>query len=73
MSAAVTAAVVAAITAIDARESLRAHSQSNASGTSAAPDALVSATAIISKSPQECYEFWRNPTNMTRISPMSSP
>jgi uncharacterized membrane protein len=69
-SAAVTAAVVAAITAIDTRESLRS-SQSNAvSTTGAAPDALVSASVIVGKSPQECYEFWRDPTNITRISPM---
>jgi len=67
MSAAVTAAVVGAITAIDTRESLRTSSSNTVSS---APDALVSASVIIGKSSQECYEFWRNPTNMTRISPM---
>lgn len=65
--AAVTAAVVAAITAIDTRESLR---NSRNESTTAAPDALVSASVIVGKSPQECYEFWRDPTHMTRISPM---
>jgi uncharacterized membrane protein len=69
-SAAVTAAVVAAITAVDARESLRSSHSNAASTTGAAPDALVSASVIVGKSPEECYEFWRDPTNMTRISPM---
>lgn len=66
LSAAVTTAVVAAITAIDVRESLRSSQQA----TSAAPDALASASVIVGKSAQECYDFWRDPTNMTRISPL---
>jgi len=69
-SAAVTAAVVAAITAIDTRESMRSSRAGDSIRQSAAPDALVSASVIVSKSPQECYDFWRNPLNMTRISPM---
>jgi len=69
-SAAVTAAVVGAITAIDIRESVRSRNSSGAAYERSAPDALVSASVIVGKSPQECYDFWRDPTNMTRISPM---
>jgi uncharacterized membrane protein len=70
MSAAVTAAVVAAIAAIDTRESLRSTRSGNTNQQAAASDVLVSASVIVSKSPQECYDFWRDATNMTRISPM---
>jgi len=66
LNAAVTTAVVAAITAIDVRESLRSSSRAP----SAAPDALVTASVIVGKSARECYDFWRDPTNMTRISPI---
>ncbi|MBS0419426.1 MAG: SRPBCC family protein [Proteobacteria bacterium] len=67
LNAAVATAVVAAITAIDVRESLRS---SDEKAPSAAPDALVTASVIVGKSTQECYDFWRDPTNMTRISPI---
>jgi uncharacterized membrane protein len=69
-SAAVTTAIVAAITAIDIRESLRSSPSSDDARTTAAPDALVSSSVIISKSPQECYGYWRDVSNMTRISPL---
>ena len=69
LSAAITMAVVAAITAVDARESLRRTQGAQSSG-STAPDALASASVLIARTPQECYEFWRDPTNMTRISPL---
>jgi uncharacterized membrane protein len=70
LSAAVTTAVVAAITAIDVRESLRSSISSDGRSAGSAPDALVTSSVIVGKSPQECYEFWRNVSNMTRISPM---
>jgi uncharacterized membrane protein len=70
LSAAVTTAIVAAITAIDVRESLRSSTDRAAERTDAAPDSVVTSTVIVAKSAQECYEFWRNPLNMTRISPM---
>jgi uncharacterized membrane protein len=60
----------AAITALDIRESLRSVSSNAGESTSAAPDSLVTSSVIVAKSRQECYEFWRNPSNMTRISPM---
>src|SRR4051794_16462084 len=70
LSAAITMAVVAAITAVHARESLRrTHNDAQSRG-STAPDAVVSASVVIARTAQECYEFWRNPTNMPRISPM---
>jgi uncharacterized membrane protein len=70
LSAGVTAAVVGAITAIDVRECLRSARSSANSRQGSAPDALISASIIVSKTSQECYDFWRDPENMTRISPM---
>jgi uncharacterized membrane protein len=71
LSAAITMAVVAAITVVDARESLRRTRSGAQSGEStAAPDAVVSASVVVARTAQECYEFWRDPTNMPRISPM---
>jgi len=69
LNTAVATAVVAAVTAIDARASIRSKSAA-ASVTGAAPDALVTASVIVGKSARECYDFWRDPTNMTRISPL---
>jgi uncharacterized membrane protein len=69
MSAAITTAVVALITVIDARESMR--SSNGAQGAvSTAPDAFASASVIVDKSAQECYSFWRDPTNLVKFSPM---
>jgi len=70
LSAAITMAVVAAITAVDARESLQRTQVGAQSRGSTAPDGLASASVVIARTAQECYEFWRDPTNMTRISPL---
>jgi uncharacterized membrane protein len=69
LSAAVATAVVAAITAIDTEQSIR--SSTGADGfPSAARDAFVTTSIIVGKSAQECYTFWRNPSNLSRFSPM---
>jgi uncharacterized membrane protein len=69
MSAAVATGVVAIISAIDARESLRSTNGVH-STISSAPNAFVSASVIVGKSAQECYSFWRDPTNLVKFSPM---
>jgi uncharacterized membrane protein len=68
-SAAVATAVVAVISAIDARESMRSSNGAHRT-ISSAPDAFASASVIIGKSAQECYNFWRDPTNLVKFSPM---
>lgn len=66
-------AVVAAITAIDVAASMRETSPGR-HGASARPvsraEPLVEHTIAINKSPQECYEFWRELSNIPKFSPM---
>jgi uncharacterized membrane protein len=69
LSAAVTTTIVALISAIDARESMRTNNGMQGS-ISAATDAFASASVIVDKSAQECYSFWRDPTNLVKFSPM---
>jgi uncharacterized membrane protein len=69
VSAAVTTAVVALISAVDARETVRASKGARLT-IGAATDAFASASVIVDKSKQECYSFWRDPTNLVRFSPM---
>jgi uncharacterized membrane protein len=70
MNAAITTAVVAAVTAADVAASVRSSIGTDPAGTISAPDAYVASSIIVNKSAQECYQFWRNPGNLTRISPM---
>jgi uncharacterized membrane protein len=64
-----TAAVVAAITAADV---VAAVQQSREGGTlpgrAASPDVYVDRTVIVNKTPQECYDFWKDLTNIPRFS-----
>ena len=60
-----TAAVVAAITVADLAASARAGSQPERVQRSA--DAAVSETLVVNKTPQACYEFWRNQANLGRF------
>jgi uncharacterized membrane protein len=60
---------VAAITAIDTRQSIRSSTGTETYPTSA-PDAFVATSIIVGKPAQECYAFWRNPANLSRFSPM---
>ena len=70
VSAAVATAVVAVITAIDTRESIRSSMRADEGSGSGAPDAFVTSSVIVGKSARECYDFWRDPSNLTRISRM---
>lgn len=64
-----TAAVVAAITAADVMAAVQ-HSREGGRlpGRAASPDVYVDRTVIVNKTPQECYEFWKNLSNVPRFS-----
>ena len=61
----VTAGVVGAITAADVAASTRAISVR--SHTQQYADTTLSESMVVNKTPQECYDFWRNQTNLTRF------
>jgi len=60
-----TAGVVAAITAADVTASIR--EPSRAARPRYAAEATLSETLVVNKTPQECYEFWRNQANLGRF------
>jgi uncharacterized membrane protein len=64
------AAVVGAITAADVVAAVE-HSRESGiiRGHATAPDVYVDRTVIINKTPQECYEFWKDLTNIPRFTP----
>jgi uncharacterized membrane protein len=62
---------VAAITAIDVVASLRESSRrSDAPARARVSEPLIEHTVAVNKSPQECYEFWRDLSNLPKFSPM---
>jgi uncharacterized membrane protein len=61
--------VVTAITAIDVMASLRQGSQQSAANRFvAAREPLSEHTVAVLKSPEECYAFWRDLSNLSRVS-----
>ena len=63
-------AAVAAITALDVAASLRETSRQRSAPLLRAREPLVEHTIIVGKSPQDCYAFWRNVSNLAKFSPM---
>ena len=63
---------VAAITALDVVASLRETSQPREAFRAAkgASEQLVEHTVTVNRSPQECYAFWRDVSNLSKFSPM---
>lgn len=63
---------VAAITAIDVAASLRETSQPRRAFRAgrAQKEALIEHTVGVNRSPQECYAFWRDVSNLPKFSPM---
>jgi uncharacterized membrane protein len=63
---------VAAITALDVAASLRETSQPRAVFRAArrVQEQLIEHTVGVNKSPQECYAFWRDVSNLPKFSPM---
>ena len=64
--------VVGAIAALDVVASLRETSQPRAAFRAAkgASEQLIEHTVGVNKSPQECYDFWRDVSNLAKFSPM---
>jgi uncharacterized membrane protein len=64
--------VVGAIAAIDVAASLRETRRRQLRGaiSSTAAERLVEHTVSVNKSPQECYAFWRDVSNLAKFSPM---
>jgi uncharacterized membrane protein len=67
-------AAVAAITAVDIAASLRETSRRRegipARARGAASEPVVEHTVAVNRSPQECYEFWRDVSNLPKFSTM---
>jgi uncharacterized membrane protein len=63
-------AAVAAITALDVAASWRETSRQRSAPVLRATEPLLEHTIIINKSPQECYTFWRDVSNLAKFSPM---
>jgi uncharacterized membrane protein len=63
---------VAAITAIDVAASLRETSQPREAfrAARAASEQLIEHTVSVNRSPEECYAFWRDVSNLSKFSPM---
>lgn len=70
LNAVIATGVVTAITAADVLASVRSKSSNHFAASPSAPDAYVTSSVIVNRSAQECYEFWRNPANLTQISTM---
>jgi uncharacterized membrane protein len=60
--------VVAAISAIDVAVSLRESSRQSSTNRSALSEPLLEHTVAVLKAPEECYAFWRELSNLSKIS-----
>ena len=70
LNAVIATGVVTAITAADIIASVRSGNALDGAASPSAPDAYAASSVIVNKSAQACYEFWRNPSNLPRISTM---
>jgi uncharacterized membrane protein len=63
---------VAAVTALDVAVSLRETSQPREAFRAARSqrETLIEHTVSVNRTPQECYAFWRDVSNLSKISPM---